>query len=211
MPKQKAINRAVSVSELVARKYKVLPFTGAWLESFGEPERSGSWIIWGNSGNGKTRFALQLAKYLAQFEKVAYNSLEEGVSLSLKKAVIETGLLEVKNRFVILDKEPIEELEKRLEKHKSPNIIFIDSLQYTGFTKMKYKEFTNKFHNKLFIFISHAEGKNPEGRLGKAVRFDAHLKLRVEGYKIPAPEGRYGGKEPFIIWPEGAAEYWGEI
>ena len=208
---KKAINRAVSLSELVLKSFKILPFDGVWLESFGEPERSGSWLIWGPSGNGKTRFALQLAKYLAQFEKVAYNSLEEGASLSLRKAIIETGLLEVKRRFVVLDKEPIEELEARLMKHKSPNIVFIDSLQYTGFTKMQYKAFVNKFPNKLFIFISHAQGKNPEGRLGLAVRHDANVKLRVEGYKVPAPVSRYGGGKSFTIWPDGAADYWGEF
>lgn len=204
---KKAINRAVSVSSLLSAKHKTLPFDGRWLDSFGEPELTGSWLIWGNSGSGKTRFALQLAKYLARFEKVAYNSLEEGASLSLKKAVIETGLIEVKRNFIILDKEPIDELIQRLEKHKSPRIVFIDSVQYSGLNASSYKELINRFDKKLFVLISHAEGKHPAGRVAKAIRYDAMMKLRVEGYAVPAPVSRYGGGEQFIIWHEGAAKY----
>uniref|UniRef100_UPI003217E584 ATP-binding protein n=1 Tax=uncultured Draconibacterium sp. TaxID=1573823 RepID=UPI003217E584 len=210
---KKAINRAVSVSSLLSAKHKTLPFKGRWLDSFGEPELTGSCLIWGNSGSGKTRFALQLAKYLASLPgiKVAYNSLEEGASLSLKKAVIETGLIEVKRSFVILDKEPIPELIERLAKHKSPNVIFIDSVQYSGLNATSYKELINRFPKKLFVLISHAEGKHPAGRVAKAIRYDAMMKLRVEGYAVPAPVSRYGGGEPFIIWPEGAAKYGYEI
>lgn len=209
--KPKTINRAVSVTSLLNANHKTLAFDGRWFDSFGEPEITGSWIIWGNSGSGKTRFALQLAKYLAKFEKVAYNSLEEGASLSLKKAIIETGLIEVKNRFVILDKEPINELIVRLEKHKSPKIIFIDSIQYSGLNLHSYKELINRFSNKLFVLVSHANGKNPASRVADSIRYDAMMKLRVEGYRVPAPVSRYGGGEPFTIWHEGAASYWGEI
>ncbi|MCU7571192.1 hypothetical protein N4241_08765, partial [Riemerella anatipestifer] len=69
---------AYSYADIAKRKFNTMKFEGDWLELIGEPEVSGCWIIWGLSGNGKTRFALQLAKYLTKFQKVFYNTLEEG-------------------------------------------------------------------------------------------------------------------------------------
>jgi hypothetical protein len=253
--------RAISVNDILNYNPKVMNFEGRWFDSFGTPEMSGCWLIWGNSGNGKTRFALQLCKYLTKFGRVAYDSLEEGLSFSMKMAVEETGMKGAARRFVLLDREPVINntfisekfiaqvkafltglvrddstsgiiakvvrmiegksrkkpkeitcLIDRLERHKSPDIIVIDSLQYSGLNKDTAKELTMQFPQKLFIFVSHAEGQNPAGRTAKAVRFDANLKLRVEGYKIPAPVSRFkvGKCKEFVIWDEAAVEYWGE-
>ena len=46
-------------------KKETLKLTGAWADAFGEPERIGVWFIWGNSGNGKSSFVMQLCKELA--------------------------------------------------------------------------------------------------------------------------------------------------
>lgn len=204
------MSRAVSVHQLYNQSFKVLAFEGDWLEHIGAPEMTGSWIIWGNSGNGKTRYALKLAKYLCTFGKVAYNSLEEGISMSLKKAFIEEGMEAVKNKLILLDREDIESLSDRLKKRKSPDIVIIDSLQYTGLNYSDYKTLKETHPKKLFIFISHAEGKNPEGRTAKKVRYDANVKIRVEGYRAFAVS-RYGGSQNFDIWESEAADYWGEI
>ena len=163
---------------------------------------TGSWIIWGNSGNGKTRFALQLCKYLCQFGRVAYDSLEEGVSASLMKALQETSMMDVRRRFVVLDKEPIDQLMERLSKGKSPDVVCVDSLQYTGMSYEQYKALKERFPKKLFIWISHAEGAQPEGRVAKKVRFDSNVKVFVQAYRAE-PVSRYGGGKPYIVWEEG--------
>jgi len=204
------MKRAVSVHQLLKKKFEIMPFTGVWFDTFGKPELSGSWIFWGNSGNGKTRFVLQLAKYLSQFGKVVYNTLEEGARLSMQKAVRETNMLEVAKVFQILNKENMDDLRERLSKQKSPRIIIIDSIQYTELNKKTYKKLISDFPKKLFIFISHAEGKHPDGRLAKSVRYDADIKGFIEGYKLTATSRLGGGKE-YIIWQKGADEYWGNI
>lgn len=203
------IKRAISVHEILNTNFVEMPFIGKWESSFGSPERSGVWIIWGNSGNGKTSFAMQLARYLTQFGKVAYNSLEEGARKSLKLTLQRNNMQQVSKHFFILS-EDIEELRKRLAKRKSPNIVIIDSFQYTGMTKAEYKKLKKDFPTKLFIFISHAEGKNPEGRAAKFVMYDADIKIRVEGYKAFFAS-RFGGGDPLTIWEKGASEYWAEI
>lgn len=194
--------RAASLDQVLRTRFKVLPFEGEWKDAIGCPELTGSWIVWGNSGNGKTRFALQLCKYLCQFGRVAYDSLEEGVSVSLVKAIKETHMMEVRKKFVVLDKEPIDQLTERLEKPKSPDIVCVDSLQYTGMSYEQYKALKERFPKKLFIWISHAEGMLPEGRVAKKVRFDSNVKVFVQAYRAE-PVSRYGGGKPYIIWEEG--------
>ena len=202
-----AIKRALTVSDIRKFNPNTLHFEGKWAESIGCPELTGTWIVWGNSANGKTRYSLQLAKYLARFCRVAYNTLEEGLSKSIQDAVIDVGMDEVSRRFVLLDKEPIDQLTERLRRKKSPDVIIIDSLQYTGLTYSEYKKLRDEFRTKLFIFISHADGNDPKGNVGKSIRYDAFVKIRVEGYKAFA-ESRYGGGKAYTIWQWGADDYW---
>lgn len=205
----KTLNRAISVSQLEAMKFNELPFTGEWRDFVGEPAIAGSWLIWGESGNGKTRFALQLCKYLAQFCRVAYNSMEEGASKSMKKAFSEVAMKEVKNRVFLLDNEPVDELKTRLRKRRSPDAVVLDSIQYSGMNYRDYVALRSEFGNKLFILISHADGKNPAGRTARSIRYDAFVKIRIEGYRAFALS-RYGGGKPYTIWPEQAAIYYNE-
>lgn len=204
------IKRAVSVDQLLKKKFIEMPFEGKWEASFGIPERSGVWIIWGESGNGKTNLALQLAKYLTTFGRVAYDTLEEGARKSFQIAVKRANMKSVATKIIILNREHLEDLKQRLRRRKSPDIIFIDSIQYSGLTKKDYIDLKEEFAKKLFIFISHADGKNPKGSLANFARYDADVKIRIEGYKA-FPTSRYGGNNEFIIWPVGAAEYWGDI
>lgn len=200
--------RALSITDIENYQPRVLEFEGAWYDAIGNPELTGSWIIWGNSANGKTRLALQLAKYLAHHKKVIYNSVEEGLSLSMQKAIADTGMHDVKRNFLLLDKEPICDLKVRLRKQRSADIVIIDSLQYTGLNYDTYKNLRDEFRNKMFIFISHAEGKEPKGQVAKSVRYDAFVKIYVEGYKA-MPQSRYGGGKEYIVWQKGYNEFYG--
>lgn len=202
------MGRALSVDNVLSKRRKLLAFDGEWLEAMGRPEMTGTWIIWGGSGSGKTTFTMQLAKYLTRFGRVAYNSMEEGDSESIKRAFQRVGMREVKRRLVLLDNEAIDELKERLRKHKSPEVIIIDSLQYSDMSYKEYKALRDEFRNKLFVIISHAEGREPEGKVAKKVRYDAFVKIRVEGYRAFVVS-RFGGGRPYDVWPEGAAQYHG--
>lgn len=79
--------KAISNKNVVNAKFKVADFTGKWLASFGKPELRGAWIIYGESGGGKTHLALELLKYLCGFvDRAAYDTLEQGLSLSFQNA-----------------------------------------------------------------------------------------------------------------------------
>ncbi len=202
------MRRALTIANIYNTKRVLMPFEGKWEAAMGSPEMSGAWLIWGDSGSGKTTFVAQLCKYLTKFGRVAYNSLEEGNSETIKKALKRVKMEDVAHRIVLLDKEPIAELKERLAAHKSPQIIVIDSVQYAELTYKLYKELKDAFRNKLFILISHSDGRLPSGKVAKSMRYDVNVKIRTEGYRAFVVS-RYGGSEPITIWEEGAAEYWG--
>lgn len=202
------LRRAYSPTEIVQMKIPSFDFTGAWLASLGRPAKTGTWIIWGASGNGKTSFVMQLAKYLCRFDKVIYDSLEEGTGLSVQKNMLRHGMEEVSRRFVVLDREGVDQLSERLSRRKSPGICIIDSLQYSGLTYNGYKQLKEKFRNKLLIFVSHAQGMHPEGRVGSKIEYDADVKIMVEGFRASC-KSRFMDTPgvPYTIWEEGAAKY----
>lgn len=211
------MGRAISNKNVLAAQFETADFDGPFLASFGRPELRGVWLIWGDSGSGKTTFTLQLCKYLAGFRRVAYNSLEQGLSLSLQKAWERVNMAEAGSNIILLNKEELPELRARLSKRKSPEIIVIDSLQYLdGLNKQRYKALKNDFPDKLFIFISQDKNGNPKGNMGDHIRYDADIKIRVEGYKAfvttryEDPDNGEGGAD-FIIWEQGAREYWAEL
>jgi len=202
---------ARGVREVLSMKFDTFPFEGAFKDAFSTPERRGVWFIWGDSGNGKTTFAMQLAKELCKYGRVAYDSLEEGSSLTMRNTMLRCGMMEVNRRFLLLDAEPMEQLNIRLHRQKSPDIVFIDSFQYTQMSYRQYIEFKEANRNKLLIFISHADGKQPNGRAAKSVMYDATLKIRVEGFRAFS-KGRFiGPVGHYDIDKVKAPRYWGEI
>lgn len=204
------MQRALSVSDLLNKKYDLFPFQGAWEEAFDKPERSGVWFIWGNSGNGKTSFVLQLMKYLAQFERIAFDSMEEAAAETMQRGFKRFNMQEAAGRIIILPRERMDELDERLSRRKAPKIAVIDSVQYSDMNWKRYKYLKEKHDNKLLIFISHAEGRQPDGKIARKIMYDATLKIWVEGYRAFS-KGRYIGETGrFTIWPEGAARYWGD-
>jgi len=202
--------RAVSVDQLLRKKFIELPVEGAWKELLGSPERSGSWFIYGLSGHGKTTFNMQLAKYLTRFGKVEYDTLEEGARKSMQEAVKENRMQDCrKGSFKILDKATIEELRARLSRKRAVKIIFIDSVQYTFIDKRAYKQLLKDFPDVLFIWISHARGKQPLGALAEAIMYDADIKIHVIGFKAYSKSRMSRGvkTKPYTIWDQGARDY----
>lgn len=153
---------------------------------------------------------MQLAKYLTKFGRVAYNSVEEGLSQSIQEAYNRVEMKEVASRIILLNKETVPELIKRLDRPKSPAIIFIDTVQFWDLKFSEYKELKNRYPNKLFIYISHQDGRNPDGNVAKRIWRDANVIFEVEGFKAFVT-GRYGGDPDaeIIINEERATRYWG--
>lgn len=200
--------RAYSVDNILTKRFNTLEFDGEWFDAVGSPEFTGTWFIYGSPKNGKTSFAMMTAKYLSNFKRVAYNSIEEGLSLSIRMAIDRVGMKDVSGRFVFLDKEPVSDMIERLKKHKSPDVVIVDSVQFCELKFSEYKRIKGLFPNKLFIYISHVEGKQPDGYVAKRILRDSNVSFRVEGFRA-FPVSRYGGGNPIDVSKELADEYWG--
>lgn len=211
------MKRALTIQNIMDKKYRTLELTGAWAEAFGPMESSGVWFVWGRSGNGKTRFVMQLCKELTRHGRGLYVSLEEGSGLTFAKALRDTGMQEVGRRMLVTEPEYgdaeglIADLTARMKRQRSPMFVVIDSFQYTGLSFRQYMQLKHVLRTKLLIFTSQADGSQPVGRTAKSVMFDADEKIWVEGH-IAFSKGRYIGPNGggYTIWKEGAERYWGE-
>ena len=151
------MKRALSVKEVLSMKKDTFPFEGQWADAFGQPERTGVWFVWGNSGNGKSSFVMQLCKELCRFGRVAYDSLEEGACLTMQNTMRRFRMQDVNRRFLLLDSEPLDQLSLRMDRRKSPDFYVIDSFQYTQMTyARKFSEIIEEYTMKgLFPGFQH--------------------------------------------------------
>ena len=193
----------MSITNILNTTHETIPFKGEWYDAFGEPERTGIWFVWGQSGNGKSEFAFQLCAELCKYGRVLFNSLEEKKSLSFKRKVKKyESFLDDKKWHATID--TMDELNERLQRKRSADFIIIDSFQQTGLTKKTFDKLKEDFPNKLFIFLSQADGKQPRSRAAKSALSDSDQKIFVEGF-IAKSNGRFiGSKGSYTIWEDGA-------
>lgn len=201
------MKRAYSIYNVIGAKFRTLELEGEWKAAIGDPELTGSWFVYGAPKNGKTSFAMMLVKYLSRFRRVVYNSIEEGLSLSIRRAMERVDMLEVGGRVVLVKKD-FDELMGYLRQRKSPDIVVIDSVQFMELKFGQYKALKEAFPGKLVIYISHVEGRVPEGLTARKIWRDANVVFRIEGFKA-FPVSRYGGGDDVVISEERAAAYWG--
>lgn len=200
--------KKLSASQVLTIKRKTIKLDGAWGDCLGEIDRTGVVFIWGQSGNGKSSAVMSLAKELTKYGKVLYVSLEEGYALSFQNTLRRHAMQECGARFQVVTSIDMETLSNSILKRRSADFVVIDSFQYTQLNYKQYLKFKKKHSNKLIIFVSHADGKQPAGRAAVSVKYDADQKIWVEGFKAIS-NGRYiGNTGEYIIWAKGAEEYW---
>jgi len=175
--------RGISTKTLLEKKYKTFEFDGSFKELFGNPEKGGCWLIYGAEKNGKTQFALQLAKYLASFEKVRYISAEEGTGKNFQDSAARAGLNDKDTNIIFTDYEPLEELEKQLTNRKGPKIVLVDNITvYNDELKNGImRKLLKKYENITFIFLAHEEKNEPYTATAKMCKKLAQIIIRVVG------------------------------
>lgn len=200
--------RSLTAKEILNIRHKTITFEGEWGKCIGTMDRFGVVLFWGNSGNGKSSAVVSFCKELTKFGKVLYVSLEEGYSLSFQNTLKRFDMYSCGSRFQVLDHATAEELIEKLKKPRSADFVVIDSFQYMGLSYKDYLKFKQALQNKMIVFVSHADGRQPSGRAAKAVKYDAMEKIWVEGH-VAFTNGRFiGPTGQAIIWKEGAWNYW---
>ena len=108
-------------------RHEYIDFDGEWYLAFGRPEKSGCWIIYGKSGQGKSSFALQLARKFDEMGlRVLYLTLEMGACDDFVNSVLSVGIHSKTNNIIYSDEATITELDEYLSKQRSPDVIMID-------------------------------------------------------------------------------------
>ena len=206
------MSQAISIDNILKKKYRKLGFTGEWHEAFGDPVLGGSWFVYGASSNGKSSFVQQLTRYLAELGlNIEYVSLEEGAEDTMQQAALRAEWRSVKRKIRIMEPIEFDDFAERVAKPKSADVFVIDTIQYFG-EEVRFKQYLKLRRDnpgKLFIYISHLKGKQPDGKAAMKVMRDSSLKIWVEGYRAIS-KGRYiGPRGYYTIWEEGASRYWG--
>lgn len=191
--------RAVGVTEFLAKKFETYEFDGPWKESFGSPERNFSALIYGPSGHGKTEFCMKFAKYLTRFGKVYFNTFEQGLSESLQTALIRNNMQEVAGLITFGNRETYAEMWERLERRNSAQIVFIDSRDYMELEHTEFKALINRFPKKAFVITAWEKNGRPKGDHAQAILYMVDMKLQVKDFRV-LPRSRFGGEKPFVIW-----------
>ncbi|WP_242025163.1 AAA family ATPase, partial [Tenacibaculum piscium] len=133
-----------------------MALTGEWLRHQGVVEQSGSILIYGDSGHGKTTYAMQFMKELTKSGKVLYNTAEEGMRMSFMRSLRLNNMKVVSSKFTF-QKEKYDDMVLRLRRKRQPKIVIVDSVQYVfrGKKAADYFNLIEEFDTTLFIFISH--------------------------------------------------------
>ena len=200
-----------SNNNILSTKHKTMPFTGEWFDSFGTPATTGSWIVYGTSGSGKTSFALKLAKYLTNFDRVLYWSLEQGNTSDFQKSWKREKMKDCGTDIMLADEEEdFNSIVKKMNARRGQNILIIDSLtplKGKSFNIVAYERFRKRMKGKLIIWLSHEKNGIPDTKVGDYILKLADLKMRVDGFTVMT-NSRAGDKmKDFIIWKKGAEEY----
>ncbi len=196
------VKRAYSYTDIERKEFDIFPFSGEWLRHLGEVEHSGSILIMGDSGHGKTTYALQLMKALCGFEKVFYNSAEEGMRASFRRTLNLNGLKSVSSQYVF-QSEGYDDMVKRLRRKRQPKVVFIDSVQYCfrGKKREDYHRMIEMFPKTLFVGISHYKNGKVKGAVADEFYWDCQNRILVQDFKAYIDKSRTGGDEltPYII------------
>ncbi|WP_372937992.1 hypothetical protein [Seonamhaeicola sp.] len=203
------MSRALTAKNLFDKKYTTFPFTGIWLEVFGEPTTDGIWLIYGKEKNGKTWGTLLIANYLSDFTKVLYISAEEGTDKEFQDAC-KRAYIDPKNKNIhFTEYETVEDLYNRLNRRKAPKVVVLDNLTiYNEELKANgMKKLKQDFPNTLFICVAHEERNKPYTAAANMASKLAKVIIRAQGLILIV-----GGRVPggtLLVDEEKAILYYG--
>lgn len=206
--------RSLSFDNVRNKKYEYIPFGKDFMDAFGKRQRTGAWMVYGKSGQGKTSFTFQLGR---EFDRIGYKvlfvSLEMGVESDFKESLL-GYMSSSRSGMIFWDEMPkFEEFDEFLGKQRSPDVIIIDSLQSLegeiDVTASQLIELRKKYKKKIFVYISHVEGREVQGTTAYRVKRDCFSRIEVDGFCARyISRGAAGPKGYYVIWKEGYERRW---
>lgn len=170
-------DKIISSQHLKKMEFKALNFQGKWNTVFGYPSINFHCVIHGMSGEGKSTFAIQFAKYLADnFGRVIYISGEEGFSKTFKDKFLNNN---AESKFLdVADLKTFDDINREVPP-ESYNFIFIDSLDNMKIDADKMKKIRERYKNSALITISQST-KDGKMRGSYEIVHDCDIAVKVE-------------------------------
>jgi hypothetical protein len=207
------MSKTIGTDQLLAMKFERLPLPDKWEAILGRLPSTFMMIVYGESGEGKTEFCMQLAKELTQHGRVEWMGYETAHDGDIQDAVARNSMkglpITWTDPFAKLNDDAVlfDELLNKMAKKKSAKYWVIDSIDATGFDEKQVMHLKNKVGKKKgIVFIAHAKGKVPEKAVSRKIEFYGQVGIYVK-HCIAFPEkNRFGGRKPYIISEEIAKE-----
>jgi predicted ATP-dependent serine protease len=205
------MTRSLTAHNLLNKKDpKTLSFRNDVFEkAIGPAEVKGCWLIYGAEKNGKTWFALKLAKDLALGQKISYISAEEGTDKSFLDACKRASITSA-DKILFDEYLSIEEIIIKFKKPKTARIIFIDNLTiYSDELKtVGIRDLMRELPNKLIVCLAHEERKEPYPSAARMCKKLSKVIFHVQGLRASVTS-RFCDGGIIDIDPSFSKLYWG--
>ncbi|SUJ26381.1 Uncharacterised protein [Sphingobacterium spiritivorum] len=182
------MSRAYTIRNVLDKKHNTFELPETFREVFGQPEKSGAWLVFGKDKNGKTWGTLLLSELFSKVvgERVLYISAEQGISKSFKDAIIRAKLDPTNNNLHYVGYITLEELYVRLKKRNAPSIVVIDNITFylDELKNGAVRTLLKKFPSTLFLFLAHEERGKPYTAVAVLIQKIAEIIIHVKGLTL---------------------------
>ena len=170
----------MSAQQIMNMKFKTIGLTGKYKSLIGDPEPAFSAMIYGKPKQGKSTFAIDLAKELTHFGKVLYCAYEEGYGGTLQDKIN-------RNKANVPGLDFADKLPNNIAQYQ---FVFIDSVSDAGIDEQGFRTLikANK-PNTSIIGLFHAT-KDGKFKGGQTFAHDVDVLIKVED-GIAYAQGRY--------------------
>ena len=220
--------KTLGTEQLLAMKFERLPLSERFFKTLGRLPQCFMIIVYGDSGEGKTEFCVQLAKELTKFGKVKWMGYETAHDADIQDAAgrndfkglpiswVDPWEIKERKKKPVLDfprckdeniNRLFEDFVCEILGKKSARYWFIDSIDGSKFTEEMIMWLRPKIRKtKGLICIAHAKGRAPKKEVSKAVEFYGHIGIYVKSYIAYVEKNRFGGFEPYVVYEKKARE-----
>jgi hypothetical protein len=173
----------VSAKDLAKLRFRTIGYKGRFKDVVGDPAVGFRMMVYGKPFQGKSSFVIELCKDLAALKKgrIAYLALEEGISASMQKKVIDRGAANV---------DGLDFLGAMPASFGGYSFIVIDSVSDRSMKRETLRELFLQHPQICFICIFHAT-KEGGARGGLDYSHDMDIILKIEGHQPSLEKNRF--------------------
>jgi hypothetical protein len=173
----------VSARDLAKLRFKTIGYHGRFKHVVGDPAIGFHMMVYGKPFQGKSSFVIELCKDLAALGKgrIAYLALEEGISASMQKKVVDRGAANV---------DGLDFLGAMPASFAGYSFVVIDSVSDRSMKREALRELFLHNPQTCFICIFHAT-KEGSARGGLDYSHDMDIILKIENHKPVVEKNRF--------------------